>query len=280
MGISSVCDPPLTVKRSSRRRPARRRVRRPSAGAKGAITRMRATSPGRYSFPSGTRVTSSCSRPRLGGTGPPATHTRSSVSLGRPESSSTTATTLHDPPSRPSKLHRHRLRGRLDPASLGVTGNEAPLALDLRPDQPLGSQTDAPARDRSPVEVGDDDVHGDRLSLLHERPLGAQSHVQVRGVHQEVDVRRPGLPVDVAHRGLRPHVPWSRRVAVVEVDPQTVNAGAVRPRRERLDAVRLVGPGPRAPPRDEGPEDELLPVGRTEGPRGGGDAPRDLGPGQ
>ena len=105
-GISSVCEPPAIVKRSSRRSPLRRRVRIPSAGAKGASTRTFATSPARYSFRSGTSVTFSSSRPRRGGTRPPATQTRSSVSFSRPRSSATRATTRQAPPSFASKRAR------------------------------------------------------------------------------------------------------------------------------------------------------------------------------
>ena len=105
-GIASVCEPPTIVKRSSRTRPLRRRVRTPSAGAKGARTSTFATSPARYSFRSGTSVTFSSSRSRRGGTRPPATQTRSSVSFSRPRSSATRAMTRHAPPSFASKRTR------------------------------------------------------------------------------------------------------------------------------------------------------------------------------
>ena len=105
-GIARVCEPPAIVKRSSRTRPLRRRVRTASAGAKGASTSTFATSPARYSFRSGTSVTFSSSRSRRGGTRPPATQTRSSVSFSRPRSSATRATTRQAPPSFASKRTR------------------------------------------------------------------------------------------------------------------------------------------------------------------------------
>ena len=139
-GIASVCEPPAIVKRSSRTRPLRRRVRTPSAGAKGASTRTFATSPARYSFRSGTSVTFSSSRPRRGGTRPPATQTRSSVSFSRPRSSATRATTRQAPPSFASKRARTGSRRGLERPLLRVLRDLLPLALDLLPVEPLGAQ--------------------------------------------------------------------------------------------------------------------------------------------
>ena len=106
IGISSVVEPSWIVKRRSWSRPARRSVSRPSAGANGAITSTRATSPAAYCLRSGTSVTSSCSRSRRGGTRPPATQTRSSLSFARPAASWMRALMRQTPPSFATKRTR------------------------------------------------------------------------------------------------------------------------------------------------------------------------------
>ena len=177
-GISSVCEPPATVKRSSRRRPLRRRVRIPSAGAKGDSTRIFATSPARYSFRSGTSVTFSSSRSRAGGHArrrPP--RPAAAVSFSRPRSSATRATTRQAPPSFASKRARTGSPADSSALLLRVLRDLLPLALDLLPVEPLGAQAHRAARDRAALEVGRDRVDHDGLALLHEGPLRAQAHV-------------------------------------------------------------------------------------------------------
>jgi len=83
MGTSSVVLDASMRKRSVRTSPSRRTVSSPSAGAKGACTRILAVSPGWYSARSGIRVTSSISIWREAGRCPPLTQRVISVTLRR-----------------------------------------------------------------------------------------------------------------------------------------------------------------------------------------------------
>ena len=94
------------VNRSVRTRPSRRMVSRPSAGEKGAWTRISAVSPGRYSSWSGMRVTSSSSTRLAVGRWPPLTQRVICVSLRRSLSSAIEAVMRYVPPSGVSNVQR------------------------------------------------------------------------------------------------------------------------------------------------------------------------------
>ena len=147
IGIASVCEPPAIVKRSSRTRPLRRRVRTPSAGAKGASTSTFATSPARYFLPvgderdllllevaAGRHAAAGHPDPQLG-------LVLAAPLVGDPGDDAPRAALLR------LEARVYRLRRGLDLPLLDVLRDLLPLALDLLPVEPLGPQPHRPPGD-------------------------------------------------------------------------------------------------------------------------------------
>ncbi len=178
------------------------------------------------------------------------------------------------------EAHPHRCGLGLDHALLDVLREETPLSLDLPPVQALGPQADGLPGRRMPVEIGHHDVDRDRLTLLHEGPLGAQPHVAIGGVDQQIHLGGPGLAVDVLDGGLDAEVAGPRRIAALEVDAQAVHTRAVRPCLEGLDPLGLRRLRPGLPPRNEASRRQSPPspgAGRCPGSRPPATRPRPRG---
>ena len=165
------------------------------------------------------------------------------------------------------RLHAttHRLLFGSEDESLLVHLLLAPLALGVLPFQAHRAHFHGPVFYRFAIEIGDDDVNLDRIAKLHESALGAQAHVEIGGMHQQVRGGGPGLAVDVHHRGFRRNAGGLRRIDRLEVDAQVVSTRCVGYAFVGPDLgvvqLRLAPPAEQAPPGDPDAEGEIVPVG-------------------
>ena len=186
-----------------------------------------------------------------------------------------------------------------DGARLRVEHDLRPLTIDVLRLDAAGDHLERDAGDDLTVDAGHDRVDRQRVALTHERARGAQPHVAIGRVHQQIGVRGPCLTVHIGDRRLCRHrhrQVGQHAVLVLEIDLQvmgTVGARraavglhirfADRPAARAAVVARIVDEAATSvavPPRDPHAEGEAVPTGRRVGGGRGADHPIDRRVGQ